>query len=69
MQSFGWKRKAGLSKPRPPVFTEDNVEETHGTEDTDVNWLTATKRPKVTSDLKTRPIIIVLYVFNVFFCI
>lgn len=50
MQAFGWKRKAGLSKPRPSVFSEENVEEGNGTEDQDVDWLTATKRPKVTCD-------------------
>lgn len=47
MQAFGWKRKAGLSNPRPAVFSEENVEERDGTEDSDVDWLTATKRPKV----------------------
>lgn len=47
MQSFGWKRKAGLSQPRPSVFSEENVEERDGTEDPDVDWLTASKRPKV----------------------
>ncbi|KAK8379992.1 hypothetical protein O3P69_016566 [Scylla paramamosain] len=47
MQAFGWKRKAGLSKPRPAVFSEENVEERDGTEDPDVDWLTATKRPKI----------------------
>lgn len=52
MQAFGWKRKAGLSNPRPAVFSEENVEERDGTEDSDVDWLTATKRPKVTCCLK-----------------
>ncbi|XP_045116638.1 tetratricopeptide repeat protein 33-like isoform X2 [Portunus trituberculatus] len=47
MQAFGWKRKAGLSKPQPAVFSEENVEERDGTEDPNVDWLTATKRPKV----------------------
>ncbi|XP_071518568.1 tetratricopeptide repeat protein 33-like isoform X2 [Panulirus ornatus] len=47
MQAFGWKRKAGLSKPQSTVFTEENAEEKDETRDPDIDWLTATKRPKV----------------------
>ncbi|XP_047469217.1 tetratricopeptide repeat protein 33-like [Penaeus chinensis] len=47
MQSFGWKRKAGLTKPKPAVFSQDNVEVDNDMNDPDVDWLTATKKPKV----------------------
>ncbi|KAK4321473.1 hypothetical protein Pmani_007720 [Petrolisthes manimaculis] len=47
MQAFGWKRKSGLTKPRPPIFSEENSEERDDTLDPDVDWLTASKRPKV----------------------
>lgn len=47
MQAFGWKRKAGLNKTQPSLFSEANAEETDDSHDPDVDWLTATKRPKV----------------------
>ncbi|XP_042232641.1 tetratricopeptide repeat protein 33-like isoform X1 [Homarus americanus] len=48
MQAFGWKRKkAGLSKPRPSAFSGENAEVKDETKDPDIDWLTATKRPKV----------------------
>ncbi|XP_071548687.1 tetratricopeptide repeat protein 33-like [Panulirus ornatus] len=47
MQAFGWKRKTGLSKPQSTVVTEENAEEKDETRDPDIDWLTATKRPKV----------------------
>ncbi|KAG0714623.1 Tetratricopeptide repeat protein 33 [Chionoecetes opilio] len=50
MQAFGWKRKAGLSKPKPAVFTEESVADRDGSEDPDVDWLTAAKRSKVVED-------------------
>ncbi|XP_064104529.1 tetratricopeptide repeat protein 33-like isoform X2 [Macrobrachium nipponense] len=46
MQSFGWKRKAGLAKPRPAVFSGEEAED-DSAKDPDVDWLTAAKRPKV----------------------
>ncbi|KAK7072366.1 Tetratricopeptide repeat protein 33 [Halocaridina rubra] len=54
MQSFGWKRKAGLSKARPAVFI--GAEADDSAKDPDVDWLTASKRPKVLEleDVKAR---------------
>lgn len=60
MQSFGWKRKAGLSLPRPSAFSEENIEDRDGTEDPDVDWLTATKRPKVMCRIVLLFVVIIL---------
>lgn len=55
MQSFGWKRKAGLSKPRPSVFSGDDNED-DSARDLEVDWLATSKRPKVVEleDVKAR---------------
>lgn len=55
MQSFGWKRKAGLTKPKPAVFSQDNVEVDNDMNDPDVDWLTATKKPKVRTKVSLKP--------------
>ena len=46
MHSFGWKRKAKTAENDKPIAFQDKESDAYEVEE-GVDWLTATKRPKV----------------------